>query len=269
MPERTDHSSPSARPILVTRKRAAFVVILSYLAAALTAALFFSHIETVTGHDDARDQQLALLFAALMAAFCLRSLVGIYRRPKALDLVCRPEEALAGARSRSFRRFAAAFLRDLARILAPRVLATLSRSLYWATFGRLRAHDFAIAFYVGAVFTMLVVEVAVRAGMAISPPMMCVLLVLGGYLTGTLYSTYTELKGRYSTPELEATRALHARSEAAYAAIEDHAEQMRRAGATPREIAAETASRRRVVVARKLHDSLYLAQMKRTPTESP
>lgn len=44
---------------------------------------------------------------------------------------------------------------------------------------------------------------------------------------------------------------------------------MRRAGATPREIAAETASRRRVVVARKLHDSLYLAQMKRTSTESP
>lgn len=79
-PTRNDSATPAARPDLLARRRAVTVVVASYAAATLTAALFFRYMEA--GQDDARKVQVSLI-AATLPLLCLRSLSSIY--PQAID----------------------------------------------------------------------------------------------------------------------------------------------------------------------------------------
>lgn len=81
MLERTHPSSNLARAIVLTRGRAAVVVVMGYAAAALCIKPFLGYLETVHGYDDARDDQMALVFGVIAAVLCLKSLLAIYRRP--------------------------------------------------------------------------------------------------------------------------------------------------------------------------------------------
>lgn len=79
--ERTHPSSSAARPVSLTRGRAAVIVVLAYAAAVFGVKIFLSYIESVHGYDDARDQQMTLMFAAIMGGLALFSLYRILSRP--------------------------------------------------------------------------------------------------------------------------------------------------------------------------------------------
>lgn len=96
-------------------------------------------------------------------------------------------------------------------------LRAVATFLYWAIFGRIKAHSFALAFSVGWLLAMVALRVGVAAGMTLSLPMQFVLSLVGGHVTGVLYSRYAELKVRRfwagpSPREIEAEIALKSRA---------------------------------------------------------
>lgn len=78
-----EQSLQTAR-IVLTRHRAAIVVVIGYTAMALCAKLFLSYLESTQGYDDARDDQAAMIFAAVLAILCVKALINIYRPVKPL-----------------------------------------------------------------------------------------------------------------------------------------------------------------------------------------
>lgn len=65
-------SSPT-RKILLNRWRALAIVTLAYGSAAWSAGVLFRFVESIQGIDDARDEQAAALFAAIMGVCWLIS----------------------------------------------------------------------------------------------------------------------------------------------------------------------------------------------------
>ena len=63
----------------ITRHRAALIIILGYSGLSLSAKWFLAYLESTQGYDDNRDIQASLVFASIMAALCIRSLIKIYR----------------------------------------------------------------------------------------------------------------------------------------------------------------------------------------------
>lgn len=66
------------RRFVLTRARAALIIVSSYLAAVSIAAAVFYGL----GSKDERAWQVTLAFAVLVAVLCLRSLVIVLRRPR-------------------------------------------------------------------------------------------------------------------------------------------------------------------------------------------
>jgi hypothetical protein len=82
-----DMASQRRRPLIIlTRQRAAFVVVASYTAAILIARYFFIRLQSFQGPDDTRVDQVTFIFAGFMAGFAAWSLYSIFRRPKTVDV---------------------------------------------------------------------------------------------------------------------------------------------------------------------------------------
>ncbi len=81
LPELRHRPRPSAG-IVVTRHRAALIVVVGYSTMALCAWLFLAYLASIQGHDDSRDEQAAMFFAVVMAILCVKALVNIYRPVK-------------------------------------------------------------------------------------------------------------------------------------------------------------------------------------------
>lgn len=71
---------PRAPGFIMTRRRAAILVILGYAGLALAARLFLYCLQWIQGFDDLRAQQVSWFIAGLMALLCMRALYNIYRR---------------------------------------------------------------------------------------------------------------------------------------------------------------------------------------------
>ena len=67
---------------LLSRHRAAVIVLVGYAALAQCARLFLSYLASAQDHHDARDEQAAMIFAGVMAVLCVKALVNIYRPVK-------------------------------------------------------------------------------------------------------------------------------------------------------------------------------------------
>lgn len=83
-----DNSGPrlTVGPRLVFTRTHVMVIAVSVLTAmVLGFRLLFSHVESVRGFDDARDDQMTLFVAALAAAVCAGIWVRLSRRPKPTD----------------------------------------------------------------------------------------------------------------------------------------------------------------------------------------
>ena len=86
-PRDTGLFNPGERPpqrakIVLTRHRAAIIIVAGYTMMALCAKLFLSYLESTQGYDDARDDQAAVIFAVVLAALCVKALFNIYRPVK-------------------------------------------------------------------------------------------------------------------------------------------------------------------------------------------
>ncbi len=74
-------SMPGRRPRLVLdRWRALLLVTLAYASATWGAGMLFRFVESMRGIDDARDEQVTLLFAAVMGVCWLISVPLVLRR---------------------------------------------------------------------------------------------------------------------------------------------------------------------------------------------
>lgn len=74
------HTRPS---LLLTRHRAAILVVTIYTLASLLAWALFSYVTYARGKDDSRDETMAIAFTIAAAVLCIGSLVNIYRRRRA------------------------------------------------------------------------------------------------------------------------------------------------------------------------------------------
>jgi len=73
--------------ILLTRRRAAITIVLASLASAAMATGFIFYFSWRQGaQGDGRAETMSAVFGAVMAIVCIRSLLGVLRRPKRLDI---------------------------------------------------------------------------------------------------------------------------------------------------------------------------------------
>ena len=67
---------------LLSRHLAAAIVVVGYAGLTLCVRVFLLLLESTQGYDDQRDVQATLIFGAVMAVFCIRALVNLYRPVK-------------------------------------------------------------------------------------------------------------------------------------------------------------------------------------------
>ncbi len=78
---------PRTFRILLTRRRAAMTIVLASLASAAMATGFIFYFSWRQGAmGDGRAEIMSVVFGAIMAVVCVRSLLGVLRRPKRLDI---------------------------------------------------------------------------------------------------------------------------------------------------------------------------------------
>jgi hypothetical protein len=84
-----EHPYRSGRPrhkIVVTRLRAAIVVVVGYAALALVARFFLVKLQSLQGiSDDQRVADMTLVFGGVMVVLACWSLFNVFRRPKLFD----------------------------------------------------------------------------------------------------------------------------------------------------------------------------------------
>ena len=79
-------ASQHPRPLIIlTRLRAALVVVVAYMATVLIARYFFIRLQSFQGPDEKRLDQVTMIFAGFMAVLAALSLYSIFRRPKIVD----------------------------------------------------------------------------------------------------------------------------------------------------------------------------------------
>lgn len=71
--------------MVLTRRRAAVVITLACAGALLSVKFFLRYIEFVHGYDDARDEEMTLMFGMIVGVLYLKSLIAIFHRPRTLD----------------------------------------------------------------------------------------------------------------------------------------------------------------------------------------
>ncbi len=77
------HEPATARPrIVLTRARAAIIVVFGYAVIFVVVARLLAHVDAVRSHQDARLGQVTTMFAVFTAVLCIGSLYFILRRPK-------------------------------------------------------------------------------------------------------------------------------------------------------------------------------------------
>ena len=81
-----DNHVTHPRPRLpITRLQVAMIIVPVYAGLAVGAWFLFHFLDMIRGYDDARDDQMATLFAVVFGVMCIWLLVRLFKQPRPAD----------------------------------------------------------------------------------------------------------------------------------------------------------------------------------------
>lgn len=138
------------------------------------------------------------------------------------------------------------------RVLVPETAKQLANAIKVVTFGRIRAALFSMSFALGALAAGAVLAVLTHMGASIGSPLAVTIMMVSGWLFAALANASATIRGKFTTPELDAIQDAKSVAVAEYDAIDRYAESSRRDGGLPPDVAAEVKTRRRAALRKEL-----------------